>query len=54
VKDALGVFQSASAELESGLKIKEMADNISNAQKVLDGRADRSLKAGDIDWVVMR
>jgi tetratricopeptide (TPR) repeat protein len=54
VKDAAGVFQSASAELEPGIKIKEMAENVANAQKLLDGRADRSLKAGDIDWVVMR
>jgi tetratricopeptide (TPR) repeat protein len=54
VKDALRIFQSTSAELDSSLQIREMAENVSNVKKVLDGRADRSLKAGDIDWVVIR
>jgi hypothetical protein len=54
MKDALRVFRSASREIDAGVKIQEMADNISNAQKVLDGLAGRSLQAGDIDWVVIR
>jgi hypothetical protein len=54
VKEALRIFQSKSEEIDAGAEIQEMADNISNARKVLDGRAGRSLKAGDIDWVVIR
>ncbi len=54
VSDAVRVFQSKQRALEPGIEIKEMATNISNAQKVLNAAADKSLTADDIDWVVMR
>jgi hypothetical protein len=53
VNDALQVFQSEYKALKPSAEIKEMADNISNAQKVLDG-TDKSLNAADIDWIVIR
>jgi hypothetical protein len=54
VKAALHVFQSEYQKLKSSAEIKEMAANIANAQKVLGAAAGKSLKADDIDWIVMR
>jgi Acyl-coenzyme A:6-aminopenicillanic acid acyl-transferase len=53
VKDAVRIFQDK-LEIDAGSKIQDLADNVSNARKVLEGRVDRSLKAGDIDWIVIR
>jgi hypothetical protein len=53
VNDALQVFQSEYKALKPSFEIKEMADNISNAQKVLNG-TDKPPDADDIDWVVIR
>ena len=54
VKDALGVFQSRYRELKPSVDIKEMSDDIANAQKVLKVRGNKSLKADDVDWIVIR
>jgi Acyl-coenzyme A:6-aminopenicillanic acid acyl-transferase len=54
VQDALHVFQAEYDQLKVHFEIKEMAENISNARTLLDAVPKRSLKAADIDWVVMR
>ena len=54
MKDALGVFQSRYRELKPSVDIKEMSDDIANAQKVLEVRGNKSLKADDVDWIVIR
>jgi tetratricopeptide (TPR) repeat protein len=54
VRDALRVFQAETAETEASGEIREMEQNKLDARKVLDGRVDRSFKADDIDWVVIR
>ncbi len=54
VNDALKVFISRRKELQSSVEIKGMADNISNTRKILRGLVYRSLKADDIDWIVIR
>ncbi len=50
---ALEVFQSAYRHLEPGVEIKDIDADIDNAQKMLTGAADK-VKAGDIDWVVIK
>ena len=57
MNDALSVFQSKSAELKSTIEIKDMATDISNAKKVVNARGysdQKSLKADDVDWIVIR
>lgn len=54
VKDAVGVFQTEYDRVKTKFEIKEMASNIENALKVLEGPEGRELKADDIDWVVIR
>ncbi len=54
VGHALGVFQSQYQKLKSSVEIKEMADNVANAQKILGAVRGKSLMADDIDWVVIR
>ncbi len=51
MKDALGVFQSGYQRVKPDSDIREMASNIANAQKVMDGKP---VKAEDVDWVVIR
>ena len=54
VNDALKVFLSKKEAIEAGTEIKDMDVDIANALKVLTGEPDKSIKAGDIDWVVIR
>ena len=54
VNDAVSVFKAAYQELKATVDIKEMETNIANAEKLLGGEDDNSLKADDIDWVVIR
>ncbi len=53
VNHALEAFQSAYRHLEPGVEIKDIDADIENAQNVLTGAADK-VKAGDIDWVVIK
>ena len=52
--DALRVFQSTKDAIKADAAIKDIDVDIANAQKVLTGELDKSMEAGDIDWVVIR
>jgi len=54
VNEALSILQSADRAVEQGVAIKDRDADIANARKVLSGDGVKSIKADEIDWIVIR